>query len=103
MFLPKQPPKYKKSNILSRGFIDIFENAEKSIFKNDDTSNEKRRGLQRPQKNKKNKNEKIKFFKPRPRREHQISGARVIRANVKSRRDDPMERGRGEVNLSPEN
>ena len=49
------------------------------------------------------KNGNSQNFDPGPRREHQISGARVIRTNVKSRRDDPMERGRGEVNLSPEN
>ena len=32
------------SMILSRGFIEFFENAKISIFKIDDTSNEKRRG-----------------------------------------------------------
>ena len=45
------PPKARKSNILSRGFIDIFENAKKNIFKNDDTSNEKRRGMKNTTKN----------------------------------------------------
>ena len=36
-----------------------------------------------------------------PRREHHFWGARVLRANLGSRCDDPVERGMGEVNLSP--
>jgi hypothetical protein len=40
-----------KSHILSWGFIVFFENAKKSIFKIDDTSNEKRRGMKNTTKN----------------------------------------------------
>ena len=44
IFLPGFFFFFRKSMILSRGITVIFENAKKRIFKNDDTSNEKRRG-----------------------------------------------------------
>ena len=44
------------------------------------------------------KNEKSRFFDSQLRREHQISGARVIRTNVKSRQNiDHMKSARDEL------
>ena len=90
--------------ILSRGIIVEIEIRENRDFKIDDTSNEIRRGT----KIKGSKwGQKSVRIQPNscsgPRWEHQISGARVIRAKLKSRCDNLVERGRGEANLSPEN
>ena len=95
--------RYRKSMILSNGFIDTFENHYFSFFF-DDTSSEKRRGTKMKGSEEGQKSVPTQpNFHSGPRWEHQISGARVIRAKLKSRCDDPVERGRGEVNLSPEN